>query len=55
MNTLDIQVSQEQRPWVRPQLSELDVSTQTKGGPVDFYTEYSFFFFQITNDDKGGS
>jgi hypothetical protein len=33
MRALDQQNSQEQRPWVQPQLSELDINTQTQNGP----------------------
>jgi hypothetical protein len=59
MNTLDSQAPQPQRSWVRPQLSELDVSIQTKGGRFDYHTEYSFTFrgftIPITNDSNSDS
>jgi hypothetical protein len=55
MHTPNIQGYQKQREWVHPQLSELNINTQTQGGPIDYDAEYSFWFFHITNDSRGGS
>jgi hypothetical protein len=55
MNMLDTQMSQSPQAWIRPQLLELDVNAQTQSGPINYSTEYSFWFFHITNDSKGGS
>ena len=55
MHTPNTQDSQKLQTWIRPQLSELDVNTQTHSGPINYDTEYSFWFFHITNDSKGGS
>ena len=55
MKIVDTQNSQEKHPWVHPQISELDINTQTQSGPIDYHSEYSFWFFHITNDSRGGS
>jgi hypothetical protein len=59
MHTPNIQGSQNQRGWVRPQLSELNINTHTQSGWLPYEVEYTLqifhFQFDITYDKNGGS
>lgn len=52
MHIPDKQHHQEQRSWVRPQLSELDINIQTQGGIVEKFTESTWQHHSLPFDDK---